>query len=57
MLTKTKPEAAKELIELAQQDADIRYTYYKALSQIDYSKKEEGEKGKDEKEKKDKITA
>jgi pyruvate-ferredoxin/flavodoxin oxidoreductase len=45
VLTKTKPEAAKQFLEMAQEDATQRYAYYKALSQIDYSgeKQEDGE--------------
>ncbi len=37
-LTKTRPESAKLFMDLAQKDADNRWIYYKALSEIDYSK-------------------
>ncbi|OGK04650.1 MAG: pyruvate:ferredoxin (flavodoxin) oxidoreductase [Candidatus Raymondbacteria bacterium RIFOXYD12_FULL_49_13] len=39
-LTKSKPEAAKQFLTMAQADADNRWVYYKALSEIDYSKKQ-----------------
>jgi pyruvate-ferredoxin/flavodoxin oxidoreductase len=38
-LFKTRPEAAKAFVEQAQKDSDLRWLYYKALSEIDYSKK------------------
>ncbi|MBL8028919.1 MAG: pyruvate:ferredoxin (flavodoxin) oxidoreductase, partial [Fibrobacteres bacterium] len=38
-LYKSRPEAAKAFAEQAQKDANLRWSYYKALSEIDYSKK------------------
>jgi len=37
MLTATRPEAAKELIELAQSDVDSRWRLYEHLAAMDYS--------------------
>lgn len=39
VLTKTKPEVARKLMDQAQVDADNRYVFYKALAEIDYTKK------------------
>jgi len=37
MLTKTNPEEAKRLLELAQQDANDRWHFYEQLAAMDYS--------------------
>jgi pyruvate-ferredoxin/flavodoxin oxidoreductase len=37
MLTKSNPEAAKHLIDLAQKDADERWRLYEQLAAMDYS--------------------
>ncbi len=39
-LFKAKPDIAQAFVEQAQIDANLRWAYYKALSEIDYSKKE-----------------
>jgi hypothetical protein len=36
-LLKSKPERAAMLLELAKQDAQARWTYYKKLAEMDYS--------------------
>ena len=38
MLTKFKPEAAQKLIEQAQEDVNDKWSFYKGLSELDYSK-------------------
>jgi hypothetical protein len=38
MLTKSKPEEAKELWKLAQHDAEVRYQMYEYLSQRKFEK-------------------
>jgi len=40
VLTKTKPEAAKKLIKLAQEDVSSRFKLYKQLSQLDCSEEQ-----------------
>ena len=37
MLTQSKPEVAAHLLELAQQDVNARWNYYKQLAAMDYS--------------------
>ena len=40
-LLASKPERAEELLELARQDAQWRWTYYRQLAKMDYSSQEE----------------
>ena len=43
MLTLSQPEAAKQLLELAQQDAHARYKFYSQLASLKYGEEEEKE--------------
>jgi pyruvate-ferredoxin/flavodoxin oxidoreductase len=41
MLSKSHPERARELLELAQQDAHIRYAVYEQMAKINFTRKED----------------
>ncbi len=43
MLAMSNPEAAKKLIELAQHDANMRYSFYQQLSSLKYGEEEKKE--------------
>lgn len=47
MLTKSRPEEAKELWKLAQHDADTRYRMYEYLSQRKFEKPANGSHSSD----------
>ncbi|HET7207999.1 MAG TPA: pyruvate:ferredoxin (flavodoxin) oxidoreductase [Terriglobales bacterium] len=53
MLTKSKPEDARRLWEMAQHDAEIRYRFYEYLAQRKFEKPQEKEKGPERAQQKD----